>query len=188
MMGSVPDPLLWGLLGYVVFPLWLAAGVADYACHVRTDIARTSGVGESALHLLQTAEIGLPILAILFLRVDAAVLTLAILGAAAHTATAYWDTRYAAPLRHISVPEQFVHAFLIVLPLAGLAVILVLHWPQATTLLDPASADWSLQLRQPGFDPGVIAAVLAASLLVGVAPGLAEFVRTWRARDKPKAA
>jgi hypothetical protein len=59
------DMLLWGLLGYVVFPLWLLSGVADYLCHARSDIAHTSGTHESMLHLLQTAEIGLPVLVFL---------------------------------------------------------------------------------------------------------------------------
>ena len=73
------DMLLWGLLGYVVFPLWLLSGTADYLCHARTDIAHTSGTYESALHLLQTAEIGLPVLVFLFLSTNA--LTLALMTA-----------------------------------------------------------------------------------------------------------
>jgi len=76
---SDPDTiatLLWWLLGGVVFPTWLLCGFADYACHARTDITHTSGVHESALHLLQTAEIGVPMLAFLFLEVNASVLLL----------------------------------------------------------------------------------------------------------------
>ena len=48
-MTNAPRPmeaLLGTLLGWVVLPLWLASGVADYLCHARTDLARTSGVHE----------------------------------------------------------------------------------------------------------------------------------------------
>ncbi|QOW18516.1 diguanylate cyclase [Lysobacter ciconiae] len=179
---GVSSALLWGLLGFVIFPLWLAAGAADFICHARTDIAQTSGVRESVLHLLQTAQMGLPIIAILFLEVDASVLVLAFVASATHTATAYWDLSYTAPLRPIPPVEQFLHAFLIVLPLVGLAIICVLHWPQTVSLLSPGSANWSLHLRTPRFAPWVIAAVIAASLLIIVAPGLLELRRTLRAR------
>lgn len=187
-MDPIPAALLWGFLGYVVFPLWLVAGAADFACHARTDIAHTSGVGESVLHLLQTAQMGLPILAILFLEVDASVLLLAFVASVAHTATAYWDLSYTAPLRRISALEQFVHAFLIILPLTGLAVIVLLHWPQARSLLAPLSADWSLRLRAPGFETALIAGVLAASFAIVVAPGLMELRRTLRARKSGRGA
>lgn len=179
-MGDSSDTLLWGLLGYLVLPLWLLAGASDYLCHARSDIARTSGTHESVLHLLQTAEIGIPMLALLFLRVDALTLSLMIAGVAAHTHTSWRDVRYAASLRHISPFEQFVHAFLIVLPLLALAIVLILHWPALRAMADPASADWSLQLRQPMFDAGLITAILAAATIFGVLPGVAEFVHTLR--------
>lgn len=40
--------LLWGVL-----PLWLAAGVADWWCHRRSDLAHTAGVPEALLLLHQ---------------------------------------------------------------------------------------------------------------------------------------
>ena len=123
---SPADPqlaaLLWRLLGCAILPLWLLAGLADYVVHARTRIERTSGVHESALHLLQTGEIALPMLALLFLEATPTVLALALAGVIAHSVTAYRDVRYASPRRRITVFEQFVHAFLIVLPLAALAV------------------------------------------------------------------
>lgn len=185
-MDASIQSLLWGLLGCVVLPLWLLAGVADYATHARTRIAETSGSHESALHLLQTAEIGVPVLMVLLLQVNALTLAVMILGVAAHTVTAYRDVRYAARLRYISPFEQFVHNFLNVLPLMALAIVIVLHWPAFGTLLAPMDAPpaaWSLQWRDPPFDGGVIAAVLVAAVLFGLVPGLVEFVRTLRARD-----
>ncbi len=182
--------LLWQLLGRVILPLWLLAGLADYFVHARMRIAHTSGTHESALHLLQTAEIGVPMLALLFLEATASLLALACIGAAAHTFTAYRDVRYAAPLRHIPVFEQFVHSLLNVLPLVALAIVVVLHWPAWQALLHPFDSmpgSWALRWREPAFAPGTIAEVLAASLLLGVAPGLHEFARTLAARRHPRA-
>ena len=179
------DSLLWGLLGYVLFPLWLLSGMADYAVHRRTSIETTSGTHESLLHLLQTAEIAVPALLLLFLEVNALVLVLMALGVAAHTWTAWRDLRYANALRDITPFEQFVHAFLFSLPLFALAVVAVLHWPQASAVFDPADAPaqaWRLASKSPPFETGVIVSVLAASLLFGVLPGLAELRATLKAR------
>jgi hypothetical protein len=179
------ESLLWGVLAYAVLPVWLLAGLCDYIVHARTDLARTSGVRESALHLLQTAEIGVPMLALLFLEVTATTLALMALGAIAHTVTAYRDIRYTEPLRYISPFEQCLHAFLIVLPLGALAIVIVLHWPAFMALLAMADAPrgaWALHWREPPFAPHVIAAVLGASLVFAIAPGLVEFVRAWRQR------
>lgn len=179
------DALLWEVLGYGVLPVWLLAGLADYITHARSRLAHTSGVHESALHLLQTAEIGVPMLALLFLEVSALTLGLMILGAVAHTISAYRDIRYATPLRHVSAFEQFVHAFLIVLPLAALLIVIVLHRPAFTALLALWNAPddaWTLRWREPPFDLAVIVAVLGASFVFAILPGLIEFLDAWRLR------
>lgn len=184
------EALLWGVLGYGVLPAWLLAGLADYISHARSRLAQTSGVHESALHLLQTAEIGVPMLALLFLEVSALTLGLMILGAVAHTISAYRDIRYATPLRHVSTFEQFVHAFLIVLPLAALTILIVLHWPAFTALLamwDAPNDAWALQWRDPPFDLGVIVAILGASFVFAILPGLIEFLNAWRQRGQTAA-
>ena len=169
--------LLWGLLGYVVFPLWLLSGVADYLCHARTDIAHTSGTHESALHLLQTAEIGLPVLLFLFLSINASTLAVMAAGVVAHTATSWRDVKFAATLRHISPGEQYVHSFLNVLPWIALALVVILHWPVVVAMFDPAIAsDWQPRWRQPPFNGEILFAVLASSLLFGALPGVLEFL------------
>lgn len=175
--------LLWWLLGAVVFPLWLLSGFGDYLFHARTDIAHTSGTHESALHLLQTAEIGIPLLAFLFFQANAPVLLLMIAGVAAHAFTSWRDLRYAAQLRYIPPGEQYVHAFLNVLPWVALALVLVLHWPAVASLFDPSVAsDWVPRPRRPGFDGAIVFAVLASSALLGLLPGVLEFIRTLSAR------
>jgi hypothetical protein len=183
--GALPG-LLWWLLGALVFPLWLLSGLSDYACHARTDIAHTSGTHESLLHLLQTLEIGLPLLAFLFFSVDALVLVLMVAGVLAHTVTSWKDVRYADGLRRITPLEQYVHGFLEVLPWIALALVAVLHWPVVTALFDRATdTDWTLRLRHPAFDGAILAAVLLASAVFGVAPGVLELAATLKARRAP---
>jgi hypothetical protein len=188
-MSASAGPLLWGLLGYVVFPLWLLSGLADYLCHARTDIAHTSGSRESALHLLQTVEIGLPVLAFLFLSTNALALALMAAGVVAHTATSWRDVAYAAQLRHISPGEQYVHSFLNVLPWVALALVAILHWPVVVAMFDPATAsEWEPHWRQPPFDGGILFAVLASSLLFGALPGVLEFMHTLAVARRGEAA
>ena len=171
------DMLLWGLLGYVVFPLWLLSGMADYLCHARTDIAHTSGTHESALHLLQTAEIGLPVLVFLFLSTNALALVVMAAGVVAHTATSWRDVKFASRLRHVSPGEQYVHSFLNVLPWIALALVAILHWPVVVAMFDPAiPSDWMPHSRRPAFDGGLVATVLATSFLIGALPGALEFL------------
>lgn len=179
MSEAIPQYALWMLLGAVVLPLWLAAGLCDYTAHARTRIEETSGVHESVLHLLQTAQIGVPLLAVVLLEVNAGVLSLATAGVAAHSVTAYRDLRYTAPRRHVSVFEQYVHGFLIVLPLVALALVVLLHWP-AVAALWRGDARWEVYWKQPSLDARIVTGVLLACLLLGVLPGVYEFVRTWR--------
>jgi len=42
-----------------VVPLWIAAGLADWFCHRRTRIERTSGLTENAFHWVLLAEGGI---------------------------------------------------------------------------------------------------------------------------------
>jgi uncharacterized membrane protein YqjE len=75
------------LLLYFVMPVWFLAGLADYLCHRASDIEHTAGAKESLIHLLMFAEVAVPLLACLFLEINALVIAtttyvLAVLGAA----------------------------------------------------------------------------------------------------------
>jgi hypothetical protein len=65
------------LLMYVVLPVWISAGLADYLCHRVTHIEKTSGTTESLLHLVQFALVGFPITVALFFDVNAGYFLLA---------------------------------------------------------------------------------------------------------------
>src|SRR4051794_6148889 len=77
--------LLPGFMFWVLLPLWLLAGIADYILHRRTEIESTSGRGESWLHVLQAAEVGVAIVAGLFLEISSLVLAILIACVLAHT-------------------------------------------------------------------------------------------------------
>src|SRR5947209_19663713 len=122
------------VLMYFVLPLWLAAGFADYLCHRASNIATTSGAKESVLHFLQFGEMAIPILAAIFLEINALVLAVGIGCFLLHEATALWDVSYASQMREVTPLEQHVHSFLEMLPLMGLVMIAVLHWGQFLAL------------------------------------------------------
>ncbi|PWY50127.1 diguanylate cyclase, partial [Achromobacter sp. RW408] len=88
------DPL-FAILWYLILPLWLLAGFADWLCHRASHIAQTAGPKESTLHLLMFGEIGIGLLACLFLEINALVFALLIVIFFLHEATALWDVSYA---------------------------------------------------------------------------------------------
>jgi hypothetical protein len=131
----------WNLLGYGVLPAWLAAGGADWLCHRRTGIERTSGPRESLLHFALFLQIAVPALLGLWLEINAALISIMAVAVLAHMLTSWWDTSFAQPLRHIAPIEQQVHSWLEMLPLFALLLIGLLHLEQL------ASPDWTLQSR-----------------------------------------
>src|SRR3982750_4597592 len=66
------------LLMYFVMPLWIAAGLADWACHPTVRLGDNAGPKESLLHLLMLVEIGIPVCAVLFLQVNASIILLVV--------------------------------------------------------------------------------------------------------------
>lgn len=123
------------LLMFVVLPVWIAAGLADYFCHRASRIAETSGARESLLHLLQFFLIGLPVILTLFLDVNAGLFLLMAICILSHHAAAYVDVRYANSRREVTPLEQMIHSFLEVIPIAACLLLAVLYWPQLQALL-----------------------------------------------------
>jgi hypothetical protein len=170
------------VLMYFILPLWLAAGFADYLCHRATNIAETSGWKESLLHLLQFAEIAVPLLAALFLDINALVIAVMIVCFFLHEATALWDVYYASARRDVGPIEQHVHSFLEMLPLMALVMVIVLHWDQFIALFGIGTARFDITLKHPplGFD--YIATILVLVLLFEILPYLEELMRGLRAK------
>lgn len=172
------------LLTYCVLPLWFLAGVADWLCHRATDIEHTAGAKESVFHLVMFAEMAVPLLAVLFLQVNAAVFAIMIVAFLLHELTALWDVSFAMKWRRVTPIEQHVHSFLELIPfMAGLLVAL-LHWPQFLALfgLGSESADLSLRWKETPLPVGSIALILAAAALLELLPYAEELWRGLRAR------
>jgi hypothetical protein len=166
-------------LAYVAFPLWVAAGFADWICHLRTGIAQTSGLKENLLHLLMFGEIGLGIAAVLLLEINAAVLLLVLAIFVVHELTVYWDLNYSTLLRDVGPFEQMVHSFLEMLPLLSLALLLVVAAGEGP-------ADWSLRLKEQPLPGNYLVAGLLLVGVFNVLPLLQETYSCVRARA-PKA-
>jgi hypothetical protein len=169
-----------GLL-YVVVPVWLTAGFADYLCHRAMRIERNAGFKETLLHLLQLAELGLPCLAVLFVEITAPVLGLIFLALMAHEATALWDVRYALSRRHVPPIEQHVHSFLEVVPMAAFAFISALHWPKFLALLGlrRETDRWFRWKREP-LSAGTVLTVLSSVAAFELLPFAEEVWRDLR--------
>jgi hypothetical protein len=186
---TMHDDIAVAVLMYFVLPLWLAAGFADYLCHRAAHIERTSGAKESLIHLLMFAEMAVPVLAAIFLRINALVIAVMIVAFVLHELTVFWDLSYAAQMRQVTPLEQHVHSFLELLPLMGLTMIAVLHWGQFLALfgLGDEPARFDIALKPEPLPWPYVAAVLTAVLLFEVLPYLEELVRGLR-RNKGRLA
>jgi hypothetical protein len=175
------------ILAWLVVPLWIAAGFADWLCHRRADIEHTAGAPESLLHLLMFAELGVPLLAVLLLEVNALVFALMAIAFVLHEFTALWDVRYALARRTVAPLEQHVHSFLELLPLMGILLLAVLHPGQVLALfgLGSDAPRFELAWKDPPLRAGYIAGVLIAVVLLSALPYLEELVRGIRARGAP---
>lgn len=188
------DPLVV-ILMYFVLPLWLAAGFADWLCHRASHIETTSGAKESLIHLLMFAEVGLPLLAAIFLQVNAGIIMLMIIAFCLHEATALWDVSYAITLRTVSPLEQHIHSLLEMIPLMSLIWVIVLHWSQFEALFGFGSeaAQFGVSLKDEPLPVAYVLTLMGAILVFELLPYLEELLRGVRAagrtgRRKPAAA
>jgi hypothetical protein len=176
------EEVLVAILMYVVLPLWLAAGFADYLCHRASHIETTSGWKESLLHLCQFGEMAVPVMAALFLEINSGVILLMMVFLILHQATAIWDVRYASATREVSPTEQHVHSVLEMLPFTGLLLVVALHWPAFTALFGYGRADFSLIPKQQPIPLTYVVTMLALTALFEVLPYLEELMRGLRYR------
>lgn len=147
----------------------------------RAAIEWTSGPRESLLHIVQLATVGLPLLAMLFLQVNALVMLLMLAGLVLHSLAAAIDIAYADATRRIAPAEQHVHGALGALPVAATFIVVVLHWPEFRALWS-GGASFAVALKQPPLPGWYLIAVLAGTGLFGVLPYAEELLRTLRHR------
>jgi hypothetical protein len=172
------------LLMYVILPIWLVAGFADYLCHRYANIQITSGWKESLLPLLQLAEMAIPVLAGLFLEITSGVVALMMVALALHQLTAMWDVRYAAQKREITPIEQHVHSVLEMVPFAGFALILIIHWDAFAGLIGTANPDFSLRWKADPLPWAYTTTILLLTASFELLPYLEELWRGLRHRTR----
>ena len=176
------------LLMYFVLPLWLAAGLADYLCHRSAGIEMSSGPKESILHLLQFGDMAVPVVAALFLEINASVILIMIASFILHQATAICDVHYAYATRDIKPIEQHVHSVLEMLPLMGLLLIVVAHWDQFLALLGLGAEipRFALAFKPEPLPWLYVLTALAAALLLVLLPYGEELTRGLRAQSSAR--
>jgi hypothetical protein len=181
----MPSNPVWFVMMYVILPLWVVAGFVDYICHRRSGIEHASGPAESAIHWLMLGEVGVPLLAAVFLKVNALTMGFMILCLIAHEITGYADLQVAMRTRFVSAFEQQTHSVLEMMPLMAMLLLFILHWPQAQALFGagPEHADWSLARKEPPtwwqLTPPAI-----AFLALAILPYLEELIRGARAANR----
>jgi hypothetical protein len=178
------DPAVLILL-YFILPVWLAAGCADWLCHRAAHIETTSGARESMLHLLMFAEIGVPLLAAIFLEINAGIIALMIVAFFMHEATALWDVSYAVAMREVTPIEQHVHSFLEMIPLMAMLFVISLHWAQFQALFGfgPDTPRFGLAWKEEPLPAGYVLSIMTVILLFELIPYIEEFFRGLRANS-----
>ena len=176
------DPAVLILL-YFILPVWLAAGFADWLCHRAAHIETTSGAKESMLHLLMFAEIGVPLLAAIFLEINAGIIALMIVAFFLHEATFFWDLSYAVTMREVSPIEQHVHSFLEMIPLMAILFVVSLHWGQFQALFGFGSETprFGLAWKEEPLPVSYVLSIMTVILLFEIIPYVEEFFRGLRA-------
>jgi hypothetical protein len=174
------------LLIVVVFPLWIAAGLADWACHCATHIESTSGLTENLVHWLLLAQAGVAVLAMALLEVNAAVLLIVLAAFVLHELTVWLELRYTVPRRNVRPIEQMVHSFQELLPLAALVLLAAIAWGQAVALVGAGSEapDFGLRLKPQPLPPALLLAGAGGVLLFNVLPLAQETAACLRARKR----
>ena len=175
---AVSAPYL--LLGFLVLPLWIGAGFADYLCHRAARISENSGVPESFIHLVQFSLLGIPVTLGLFAQANAGFLLLAGIFILLHHLIAYIDVRYANGTRAVEPREQMVHSFLEILPITAWLLLAVAEWPQFLAVLEGSAPVFRFQPRL--ISAPYAAAILTGAFLFNLVPYLEEFRRCLKAR------
>jgi hypothetical protein len=169
-----------GALTYVVVPLWVLAGFADWWCHRRSSIELTSGLRESAFHIVLFAQMGIAVLAALFLEPTTAVLAALAVLFVLHELTTWIELRLVDPVRNVSPTEQMVHSFLELLPLTALLLLAASSAGQSGQRATSENRFFQLALAKPPLP--YLAALALAIMALNVLPLIEEAIRCKRAR------
>jgi hypothetical protein len=146
-----PAGVLRVYLLYIVFPLWLLAGVLDYAAHRKSKIEDTAGTTESLIHILMLISAGAPVMMGLLLEINSMVLAIMSRAFVVHDVISLIDGTYAIPRRKFTGAEQHIHSYMEGLPFMAVSVAAVLYWKQFLALFGagPEQPRWELKKKDP---------------------------------------
>lgn len=183
---AITDDVARRFLMYAVMPIWSVSGFLDWLWHKQTKIETTSGVKESVMHLIMMAEAGVPILAGMFLEMNAG--TLAMIGAGwlLHEATVAWDVKYTLSRRTIYTREQITHSYMEKVPFDILVTFACLYPEQFLALLRLGSErpDFKLRFRKKPIPLKDFVAIIVGMGVVSALPHLEELWRCYRAKSE----
>jgi hypothetical protein len=179
------EAVVYSYAALLLVPLWLGAGLADWACHRKERIETSTGARESLLHLLMLAEIGVPVLYCLFFEINAMAILICIAGLLLHEITVWWDVRYAYNHRRIGPTEQHVHGCLELLPFLGLFCVIVVNSDQFLALTGAGERPAQFTARLKSAWPfEYVAMMIGAVFLLQVVPYLEELWRCMRFQSR----
>lgn len=160
-------------------PLWVLAGMADFACHRVLRIERSAGLAESALHGLMLLELVPMIVAVLWLEINTAALALMLAACVLHEITTWADLAYAESQRDIPWFEQWVHGLQQSIPWVSFGLAVLTHPDAAAGLVGFHSAQdaWTFHWKATPVPVSAMAAFLAASAILVAGPWVSEFMR-----------
>ncbi len=170
------------LIACIVVPLWIAAGLADWACHRSSGIECTSGLPENLVHWFLFLQMGVAVAAAALLQVNTGVVALVLAAFVVHEFTVWLELRYTVPRRNVRPVEQVVHSFQELLALTMALLLAVVAWDDVQALWGPGTADWSLRWKEQPLPAGALAAGAAAAALFNALPLLQETRSCLRAR------
>ena len=169
------------LLMYVVLPLWLLGGVADWWCHRRSFTGAGRGRRALAFHLTLFAQVGLGGLVAMWLEINIAVLMLLLGLFLLHEVTTWMELRWQAGHRETrGGGQQMVHSFLELLPLfAWLLLLMGLQRTMGGAGAWSAPDEWQFRWKDDPLPLGYV--LVAMAVFAGFNFGtLAQ--GAWRAR------
>lgn len=134
------DILVFNFILYGCLPLWLIMGFADWYCHKKSEIEKTTGVRESLLHSIMGVQVGVPIFLGLYFQINVLLLLIMFAVLVFHEIVAHVDVKYALNTREISIFETHVHSFLEVLPFVIVALIICINW---SSFVDLITFNWA---------------------------------------------
>jgi hypothetical protein len=174
------DVLVFNFILYGCLPLWLIMGFADWYCHKKSQIERTTGIKESIFHAIMGIQIGIPVFLGLYFQINVLLLLIMFAVLIFHEIVAHMDVKYALNTREITIFETHVHSFMEVLPFVIVALIVCINW---SAFVDLITFNWAgnmgLAWKPLPLDAKYVTGYFVTLLVLDVIPFIEELARCY---------